>query len=88
MTGCPSLLSKRFPPWSLWVCRVVVVVPRVCSLLLLLLFVVVQEEVVTGYSKSSNQYDELGEIYLPIVVGIQVSHNFIYCLLILSILHV
>lgn len=61
-------------------------VPRACSLLLLWLVVVLQEEVVTGHSKSSDQYDELGEIYLPVVVGIQVSHHLIHCFLILGVL--
>lgn len=79
MTGCPSLL---------WVCRVGVFVQRACSLLLLWLVVVLQEEVVTGHSKSSDQYDELGEIYLPVIVGVQVSHYLFHCLLILGILYV
>lgn len=84
-----SPAPKRFPPWSVWVCRVVVFKARPSSsLLFFLLAVILQEEVVTGHSESSHQYDELGEIDLPVVVGVQVSHHLIHCLLILSILHV
>lgn len=59
---------------------------KASSLLLHLLFIVLQEEVVTGHGESSDQDDELCEIYLPVVVGVQVSHHFIHCFLILSIL--
>ena len=79
--------SKLFPPWSVRVLRCGLV-PRTGSLLLLRLVVVLQEEVVTGHSESADQDDELGEIYLPVVVGIQVSHHLVHCLLILGVLHV
>lgn len=59
---------------------------RLCSLLLLRLVIVLQEEVITGHCESPHQYDELGEIYLPVIVGVQVSHDLIHGLLILGIL--
>lgn len=51
-----------------------------------LLFIVLQEEVVTGHGERSDQDDELCEIYLPVPVGVQLSHHFIHPFLILSIL--
>lgn len=81
-----SLLSWLFPPWSVLFAVRTSLSRWACSLLLLLLFVELQEEVVACHSKSSNQYYKLSEINLPVIVGVQVSHNLVHRLLILGIL--
>ena len=56
------------------------------SLLLLLLFIELQEEVVAGDGEGPHQDDELGEVHLPVSIGVQVTHHLVHRLLVLGIL--
>lgn len=54
--------------------------------LLVLVLVVLQEEVVAGHGERPNQDDELCEVHLAVVVGVQVTHDLVHGILVLSIL--
>lgn len=48
----------------------------------------IQEEVVAGDREGAHQDDELGEVHLPVVVGVQVVHHLLYSFIIFGVLSV
>lgn len=54
--------------------------------LISIFFVVLKEEVVAGDGEGPHKDDELCEVHLSIIVWIQITHNFLYCIFILCVL--
>lgn len=60
--------------------------PAFASVAWFVICFVLQEEVVAGHREGAHQNDELGEVNLPVVVGVQVVHHLLNCFIIFGAL--